>query len=722
MAKKPKKNPQLAQEIRAEIKKWDDYWRFNRTQYHEWMDFVFGDMWKEDESKVFTRYNKIPMTCNKMAPLAAYMLGEQRQNTPQLQTCPSEDTPLELVEIRDSLMKHIVHDSDSKIAYQWAFQCAVVGGYGAFGHSTDYEDTHSFNQELKVDRIQDPTRCYWDVAAESPCKTDGMLAGKRTRMSRKMFREKYGKKIEEAIPSSSYTEDTSLMSFSDDDTITVIDHYKREYDTVTIYQLSNERVVEEDVYDKLERIQGDDGEEYLFDNGEIVSVVNERETYRFKVIHQQIAGDYLLEEEEFPSEQLPIVFVDQNSYWDKNQKQICRPFFKDAKDAQRYLNYLFTQSAYIIKVSRYDQYIASKANVKSPDTQAIWRDPATQQGALIYDESPNGNKPEKQTPSELPISLLTQYERCLHDIESCTGIYGTQIGQQGNENSGKAIDARTQQGAYNTYVPYDSLNRAIACSGQIINEAIPRVYDTKRQMVLRMSDQNMQPVTLNNPRDEYGTAIDNDMTKGRYKIRLLPGPNSEGQKEQARESMQMILQADPTLFRLFGDMYVESLPMQNNIELRNRIRTIIPPDIIEAGKTGKPLPPKPQQEDPMVALKRMAIQLQAKQIENQRMEAQEKARAKIQELQIKQMELSTKVNHDSQATAMEWQRLEAEKLEAAAKLQEQEMRFQSEMARIQTDADMSHAENISKLLIHAGEVHHQKDIKKLELSQPRSMQ
>jgi len=51
-------------------------------------------------------------------------------------------------------------------------------------------------------------------------------------------------------------------------------------------------------------------------------------------------------------------------------------------------------------------------------------------------------------------------------------MYGTQIGEQGNETSGKAIDARTKRGNYNTFVPFDSLNRAIAVGGQIINEMI----------------------------------------------------------------------------------------------------------------------------------------------------------------------------------------------------------------------------------------------------------
>lgn len=695
----PRKDPQFAQKLRDRIKKWDDYWRFNRTQFHEWMDFVLGDMWKEDESKVFTRYNKIPLTMNKLAPLAAYLIGEQRQNTPSLQVTPDENVPLEYIEVREALIKNITFDGDSKLAYQVAFQCSTIGGFGAYAIGTEYENDNSFNQDIKFYPIKDPTRCYWDISAETPCKTDGMFSGVRTRVSRQKFRAMYGEKIERQIPSSTYTEDTSLMNFNDDDSITIIEDYERDYDTVMLYKLSNGMTVTQKELDMFDRLDVEDREIIML-NGEGLEVLDKREVFRYKVIHRKVAGDFLLEKNEFPSEQLPIIFVDQNSYWDKNGKQICRPFFKDAKDAQRYINYLATQSAYLIKVSRYDQFMASKANIKSPDTQQMWRDPATQQGCLFYDESPNGNKPERILPPELSQSLTLQYERALHDIQSSTGIYDTQIGQKGNEISGAAVDARTKRGSYNTYVPYDALNRAIACGGQIVEEMIPRVYDAERVIMLRMSDQMLEAVELNKPMDDYGMQIKNDMTRGRFKIRLLPGPSYEGQKQEALESLQMVLQANPQLFNLVADLYAESLPLANNIELRNRLRTIVPPDIIEAGKTGKPMPQKPQQPNPELLMAMKEQELKEQELQLGMQEARMKAQRDMQEIALKQAELETKINHDSQRVSMEWQKLEAEKLEAAAKLEEQEMRFRAEMARIKTDADISHADNIAKLLMH----------------------
>lgn len=694
-----RKDLKAAQKVRERVKKWDDNWKFNRTQYNEYQDFIMGDMWTDEESRLFERYNKLPLTFNKLSPLANYLIGEQRQNTPALEVVPDESAPLEAVEVREAIIKSIAFDSHSKVAYQYAFQSAIIGGYGAFGIRTEYENEYSFDQRIVVYPIKNPTLCYWDVSAESPCKTDGMYAGCRTRVSRTKFREMYGERIERMIPSSSYEDDTNLMSFDDEETITVIEDYERSYDRVKMYELSNGKTMDQKLFDDLQVVEVD-GEEVLWDD-EIVTVVNTRTAHRYKVTHRKVAGDYVLEKNDFASEQLPIVFVDQNSYYDKNGKQFCRPFFKDARDSQKYLNYLGTQSAYMMKISRYDQFIASKANVKSADTQAIWRDPSTVQGALFYDESPNGNKPERLVPPELSQSLLTQYERTLRDIQSSTGIYDTQIGQQGNEMSGAAVDARTRRGANNTYVAYDSINRAICAAGCIIEEMIPSLYDAERILMIELSDKIVQPVPINQPVDEYGTQIRNDMTKGRYKVRLRPGPSYEGQKTVALESLQMVLQSNPGLFNMIADLYCENLPLSNNIELRNRLKTLVPPEIIEAGKTGKSPPPQPPAPDPEIQLKMQEQQLKEQSMQLEMKKAEQSAAEKMAELNMKQRELESRQDHDRQRVAMEWQQIEAQKLEAAANLEEQVMRYKAEMERIGADIDIAHANNLSKLLIHS---------------------
>jgi portal protein len=676
----PRRDPIKAQEIRLNIKKWDDHFKYNRDQYHEMMYFVMGEQWNEEETSILKDYKKIPMTMNKLAPLIAHLLGEQRQNTPNLQVVPEDNVPEETAEIREAIVKDISLSGNAKVVYQTAFQQAAIGGYGAYLWLTEYENENSFNLVPVPKSVRDATRCFWDLGAESHCKTDGMYAGNRTRVTRKKFAALYGKKLEQSIPTSN--EENTFVAVADDDSITLIDYFERIYENVKIYQLSNGETVDKKGLKQLKKVEIE-GHKMFEMNGDIVRIENEREAPKYRVKHSLWAGDYELEVEDFPSQQLPVIFVDQNSYWDKQGRQKCRPFVRDAKDAQKFINYLATQTAHILKISRYDQFMMSKANARSPDTQEVWRNPSTIQGALYYDESPSGAKPEKLQAPELPVSFIQQYERAMHDIQSCTGMYNTQLGEQGNEIAARAIDARTKRGSYNTFVPFDALNRAIACGGEILNEMIPILFDTEREINVNLKDRGQSKVVINQQLDVYGGGVKNDMTFGRYKIRLVPGPSYEGQKQENLESLQMVLQADPQLFQLLGDLYVDNLPLANHIEIKNRVRTIIPQEIIEAGKTGQPLPPKPPQEDPMIKLKEMELQFKMQQ-------AQMESQLKMQELEQKQQTAMMQAHQSGVDFSKTIQELELKKEAEMARLKEQELRFEAEMKRIEADLHMHH--------------------------------
>jgi len=674
-----KKAPKRCQERRDRIKKWDDAWKYNRDQYYEMSAFVLGDQWRDDEAEVFKTYKKIPLTANHLAPLANHVIGEQRQNTPQLEVEPDDGVQEQTAEVREGLVHNISLDSKAKIVYQQGFQQAFIGGFGAYGIKTEYDNDFNFDQNIILYGIKDPCKCYWDISAESPCKTDGMFAGTRTKMSRKLFAALYGEELERKIGNTGSEDSSSL--FSDDDSITMINDYERKYTSETIYRLSNDETITAKEMQELPEIEVDGVK--MFDyNGEPVTVINKRDIPKFTVKHTLQAGDYEIETNDFPSKQLPIVFIDMNSYYDKQGRQICRPFLKDAKDAQRYINYIRTQCAYILKISRYDQFMGSRANVKAPDTQLAWRNPGNVQGMIVYDESPNGNKPEQLTPPELSQSLIQQYQQAVQDIHMTTGIFDTQMGQQGNEISGDAIDARTERGSFNTFVPFDSLNRAIAVGGEIINEMIPIVYDSERKMTINLKDKGKTPITINKRLDPYGNQIENDMTQGRYKIRLMPGPSLEGQKKENLNSMQAILNAQPETFNMIADLYVENLPMGNTIELRNRLRSMVPPEIIEAGKTGQPIPKKPPQPSPEIMLQMQELKL------------------KEQDIQRKQQELQLKAIESHQDMSLEWEKLNDQRLESAARLKEMELRYQAETNRTIVDANIAHADNIIKILTH----------------------
>ncbi len=783
----PKQNEKGARRARIACEKWRGYFKVNIDLYHMMHTFVLGQQWeKDEEDDMIKTFRKVPLTANKLGAMSNSLLGEQQQNTPQLQVVPMTGCDERVASLREIITKDIMFSTGATTAYQVSAQQAAIGGFGAFCIGTDYAHARSFDQDITYYSFKDATRCYWDIGAESINKTDGSLCGYISRMTRAKFREIYGKEVEENILKntgiSQTKEEIALavqpdetddpFTWADDESITILNHYERKYDKKdTLYKLSNGNSVNQEEMDELVEsskktnarnqamqlqqelmqaqqqqqmpeqvgqdmgqqapdmgmqqppspdgfgvtgehdilppdatgMQGasynkekepevieDDGVMTLWQEGEIVRIEDKRVIDKFKIVHYQFAGNYELDKTEFPSEHLPLIFVDNKSYYDKTGKQITTSFFGDCIDTQRYINYLRTQSAYVLKVSRYDQWIGSKKNVASLDTQRNWRDPTAIQGMLTYDESPNGNKPEQIRPPELSQSLFQQYQLAIEDLYTSTGLYPARMGDMGNsggEASGKALDGWRRQGSYSTNVFRKSIDRAVAAGGEVVNEMIPRVYDAERVMTLMMPDEGTKNITINKQSDEYGEQIENDIRKGTYQVRLKPGPSYEGQKEQALQSLQSVLQADPTAFNLIADLYAENLPLANTLEIKNRLKTRVSPQIVEAGKTGE----MPQQQGP--SPEQQAVEIQQQQM---RMEAQ----FKQQTLEIKKQELALKAQQMQIDLEIEHQKLQSEEIAMMGEIEEGKMRYMAETGRTETDAAIAHANNLVKILTH----------------------
>jgi len=160
----------------------------------------------------------------------------------------------------------------------------------------------------------------------------------------------------------------------------------------------------------------------------------------------------------------------------------------------------------------------------------------------------------------------------------------------------------------------------------------------------------------------------------------LPGPSYEGQKAEALQAMQLLLQANPQIFTLIADLYAENLPVPNVVQLVNRLRTLVPPEIIEAGKTGQPIPPKPNSPPPELMLKMKDLANKEKEIQN------------------KQIELQLRAKKDGMDISVKMAELENQKLEIAAQLQEVLMRYKAETHRTETDRQIANAQDIVELL------------------------
>ena len=164
----------------------------------------------------------------------------------------------------------------------------------------------------------------------------------------------------------------------------------------------------------------------------------------------------------------------------------------------------------------------------------------------------------------------------------------------------------------------------IAHGGRIINEMIPEVYDSERDIRLRDVDDSETFVPINttagqalkliteNPmrfkgmdvkqlkmdiKEKGRGALYNDISDGKYDIVIVTGPSFATQRQEASESMMRIISAYPEMMKMAGDLVVGNMDFKDADRLAHRLEKTLPPGLREQREgepTPTPLPPSPQ--------------------------------------------------------------------------------------------------------------------------------
>ncbi len=116
----------LARDAKIQSEKWKAYWKANIDMYHEMFTFVMGRQWSDDEEDMLKSFKKVPLQFNKLGTLINTLLGEQQQNTPQIEVNPLSNCDQSTAQIRQVVTKDITLSSNSKSIYQEAAKQALA--------------------------------------------------------------------------------------------------------------------------------------------------------------------------------------------------------------------------------------------------------------------------------------------------------------------------------------------------------------------------------------------------------------------------------------------------------------------------------------------------------------------------------------------------------------------------------------------------------------------
>ena len=575
------------------------------------------------------------LTINKLPQHVKQVTNDQRQNRPSGKVIPADDNAdVEVAEIFDGIVRHIEYISDADVAYDTACENQVTYGEGYIRLLTEYCDDDTFNQDIKIGRIRNSFSVYMDPTIQDPCGADAEWCF----ITEDLLRDEYERQFPDAQPLSSLEQqgvgDQSLSQWINEDVVRIAEYFYAEYEKATLHLYPNNITVFADSPDaKQMKMMG-------------IKPIKTRLVNRRKIKWCRINGYEILEEREWAGKWIPVIRVIGNEF-EVDGRVFISGIVRNAKDAQRMYNYWVSQEAEMLALAPKAPFIGYGGQFEGYESQ--WKtanttnwpylevnpDVTDGQGAVLP-------LPARAQPPMASSGLLQAKAGASDDIKSTTGQYDSSLGATSNERSGKAILAREKQGDTGTYHYVDNLARAIRyCTRQIV-DLIPKIYDTQRiaRIIGVDGEANsaridpMQQEPVRKIVDQMGTVIEKVYNPGvgKYDVCVTTGPSYMTKRQEAMDAMSQILQGNPQLWAVAGDLFIKNMDWPGAQEMAKRFEKTIDPKLLA-------------DDDKSPALQQAEQQIQAMGQEMEQMHAmlQNVAQSmEAQDLNIKRYEAETK--------------------------------------------------------------------------------
>jgi hypothetical protein len=221
--------------------------------------------------------------------------------------------------------------------------------------------------------------------------------------------------------------------------------------------------------------------------------------------------------------------------------------------------------------------------------------------------------PSRAQPPMASSGLLQAKAGASEDIKSTTGQYNASLGMGSNERSGKAILARQREGDVGTYHYGDNLARGVRHVARQLVDLIPKIYDTQRiariigedgeTEMIKINPDQEQPV--NKIMDEQGIVVDKIYNPGvgKYDVVATTGPGYATKRQEALEAMAQLLQGNPQLWAVAGDLFVKNMDWPGAQEMAKRFKKTIDPKLMSDSDEN----PELQMAQQQIELKRQEI-------------------------------------------------------------------------------------------------------------------
>jgi hypothetical protein len=523
------------------------------------------------------------LTINKLPQHVRQVTNDMRQNRPGAKVIPVDDkADVAVADIFNGMIRHIEYISDADVAYDTACENQVSYGEGYIRLLTEYCDDNSFDQDIKIGRVRNSFSVYMDPLIQDPTGSDAKYCFVTEDVTRLEYERMYPNSTPISTLQSLGVGDQSISNWLNEDTIRVADYYYIDYDkaTLNLYPGNMTAFAGTPEDREMKAVYG--------------KPLRSRESDRPKVRYCKINGYEILEEREWAGKYIPVIRIVGNEF-EVDGRLYVSGLVRNAKDAQRMYNYWVSQEAEMLALAPKAPFIGyggqfegyeekwKTANTNNWPYLEVNPDVTDGQGAALP-------LPQRAQPPMASSGLLQAKAGASEDIKSTTGQYNASLGMGSNERSGKAILARQREGDVGTYHYGDNLSRGVRHVARQLVDLIPKIYDTQRIARIIGEDGETKMVKINPDQaepinqivNEEGIVIEKIYNPGvgKYDVVAITGPGYATKRQEALEAMAQLLQGNPQLWQVAGDLFVKNMDWPGAQEMAKRFAKTIDPKIM----------------------------------------------------------------------------------------------------------------------------------------------
>lgn len=550
-----------------------------RRQAIEDTRFVMGDsdngwQWPDDIRSSRVLDKRVCLTVNLTAQHCNQIVNAIRQNRPAVKVSPVDNgADKKTAEILGSLIRNIQNYSCADDVHDIAAEFAIYGGEGYWRLLTEYADTESMDQIIKIAPIFNPQLVFVDPDAREIDKSDAEWGF--------IFEDLPREQVERDHPGitiESWSEATRLSGWFDKDRglIRVAEYFYCEHETDTLYALADGSTC-------LKAKLPADAE-----------VINSREVDIRKWHWCKIVGgqDAPIDSTEWLGDYLPIISVIGKEL-NVNGTIIRKGIVRDLKDPARMVNYAYSECVQSLALQNKVPYMAAAEALEG--YEQIWGNANVENRAYLpynaFDETGNQlPQPTRQQPPIMPAAQVELLQLSVEQMRAASGQQNSNFGIKSEAQSGIGIQRLKAQGEVATFHFPDNLARALRYEAKLLVNLVQKYYDTKRIVRILGLDGVEKNATLHpglssaymEQPDAAGQEVERifNPTVGRYDVTIDTGPSYMTQRQEGAAALNELASRDPDLMKVAGDLIMRAQDFPFAEELAQRLARTIPPNIM----------------------------------------------------------------------------------------------------------------------------------------------